>query len=67
MKKIITLAVILFVLACAALAVCPEINATCPVHDLNMYYTGQMKIVNGHYVYLYHCPRGDEYWVRCDP
>jgi hypothetical protein len=59
------LGAVLVALGAIAAFACP-VSAKCPVHDMDMYFTGQSKSANGHFFQLYHCPQGDEYWVRCD-
>jgi hypothetical protein len=42
----------------------------CPIHDLDMTFTGHQKFENNHFWYLYHCTgggrNGHDVWVRCD-
>jgi hypothetical protein len=42
-------------------------SLACPIHDgLSGYFTGNTKTIEGHLFYEYHCPRGHDFWSRCN-
>jgi hypothetical protein len=51
---------------CAAVLACAG-SLACPIHDGSSgYFTGKTETVDGHLLYQYHCPRGHDFWSRCD-
>jgi hypothetical protein len=65
MKRLFALAILSVALASFAFA-CTNNDPICPVHNLDMTFTGQTKAVNGNLFGLFRCPDGDVYWIRCD-